>query len=72
VKGKKIDVFRGLKKIASIGAIGYTDYASMIEVAKTKEERAEARRRRRLYRQRHRKNAMKVGSPAYWAMMILW
>jgi hypothetical protein len=40
---KKLDVFKDGKKIASIGAIGYKDYAT----TKDKE-------RRRLYRLRHR------------------
>jgi len=30
VKGKKIDVFKGDKKVASVGAIGYNDYPTYI------------------------------------------
>ena len=30
VKGKKIDVFKGGEKVASIGAIGYGDYPTFI------------------------------------------
>ena len=31
VKGKKIDVFKNGKKIASVGAIGYNDYPTYKE-----------------------------------------
>lgn len=58
---KKIDVFKDGKKIASIGAIGYTDYAT----TKDKEKR-------RLYRLRHKGEEKKVGSAGYFAWKILW
>ena len=48
---KKIDVYKNDKKIASIGAISYSDYASYIK-DKGKEY---ADNRRRLYKIRHEK-----------------
>ena len=30
-KGKKIDVFKGGKKVASVGAIGYGDYPTFLK-----------------------------------------
>ena len=65
--GKKIDVFRGEKKIASIGAIGYTDYPHLLL-----ESRSEAEKRRKAYKARHAKNRSKVGTPGYWASVLLW
>ena len=58
---KKLDVFKDGKKIASIGAIDYTDYAT----TKDKE-------RRRLYRLRHKGEEKVIGSPGYWAWNLLW
>lgn len=60
-KNKKIDVYKNGKKIASIGDIRYTDYAT----TKNKEQR-------RLYRIRHNKEKDKVGTPGYFAYNILW
>jgi len=68
-KGKKIDVFdKDGKKLASIGALGMSDYATYV---KTKGE-AYADERRRLYRIRHAKTMNKIGSPSYYAARILW
>lgn len=68
VKGKKIDVFKDGKKIASVGAIGYGDFPTF-----TKEKGAEyANKRRRLYKIRHQKTRTKVGSRSYWADKLLW
>jgi D-arabinose 1-dehydrogenase-like Zn-dependent alcohol dehydrogenase len=58
---KKLDVFKDGKKIASIGATGYKDYAT----TKDKE-------RRRLYRLRHKGEEKVIGSPGYWAWNLLW
>lgn len=68
VKGKKIDVFKGDKKIASVGAIGYGDYPTFL---KTKGKKY-ANERRRLYKLRHSKNRSKVGSNGYYADKLLW
>ena len=68
VKGKKIDVFKSGKKVASVGAIGYGDYPTFTQT-KGKEYADE---RRRLYKLRHSKTAKKVGSNSYYAFNLLW
>ena len=67
-KGKKLDVFKDGKKLASIGALGMSDYPTYM---KTKGQ-AYADERRRFYRIRHGKTMDKVGSPSYYAAAILW
>lgn len=67
-KGKKIDVFKDGEKLASVGALGMSDYPTYM---KTKGQ-AYADERRRLYRIRHGKTMDKVGSPSYYAAAILW
>lgn len=67
-KGKKIDVYRDGKKVASIGALSYDDYPTFME----KEGRRFADERRERYRSRHRKEANKVGTAGYYAYHILW
>jgi hypothetical protein len=76
-KKKKIDVFKKvkdkdgkmvLKKISSVGAIGYNDYPTFIKL-KGKEY---ADKRRKLYKIRHNKNRHKVGTPSYYADKLLW
>ena len=65
---KKIDVYKNDKKIASIGAKGYSDYATYIK-DKGKEF---ADNRKRLYKIRHEKTRKKIGTNSYWADQILW
>jgi len=60
-KKKKIDVYKGDKKIASIGAIGYSDYATTGD-----------KERRRLYRLRHKGEDKKIGSNGYFSWFLLW
>ena len=67
-KKKKLDVFKDGKKIASIGAISYSDYATYIQ-DKGKEF---ADKRKMLYRIRHEKTRKKVGTNSYWADQLLW
>jgi len=67
-KNKKIDVFRQNKKVASIGATGYKDYATYIQ-EKGKEY---ADKRKKAYRARHKGEEKKIGSPGYYAWFILW
>tara|TARA_Y100000114_G_scaffold153556_2_gene173760 strand:- start:315 stop:590 length:276 start_codon:yes stop_codon:yes gene_type:complete len=67
-KGKKIDVFKDGKKIASVGALGYGDYATFLK----EKGREFADNRRRLYKIRHEKNRKKVGTNSYYADQILW
>jgi hypothetical protein len=68
VKGKKIDVFKNDQKIASVGALGYSDYPTYI---KTK-GKAYADERRRLYKIRHSKDRNVKGSDGYYADKLLW
>jgi len=67
-KNKKIDVFKGGQKVGSIGAKGYSDYATYI---KTKGKKF-ADERRRLYKKRMNKTRSKRGSNSYYADKILW
>ena len=63
LKGKKID-----KKIASIGAIGYGDFATF---QKTKGKEF-ALKRQKAYKKRHQKYRTKKGTNSYYADKILW
>jgi hypothetical protein len=65
---KKIDVFKNGEKIASIGAMGYKDYPTYIQ----ERGKSYADERRRLYHIRHRRNIDKIGSPGFWAGVLLW
>ncbi len=72
-KTKKIDVFKNGKKIASIGAIGYPDYPTYMELEKSnKVPSGTAKKRRAAYKSRHAKNIKVVGSNGWWADKILW
>lgn len=68
IKGKKIDVFKKGKKIASIGAIGYGDYPTFMKT-KGKEY---AERRRKAYKNRHEKDRHIVESNGWYADKLLW
>lgn len=73
VKGKKLDVFKAGKKVASIGAEGYWDYG----LYKLGEKegmfpKGYANRRRKLYQIRHNGEQHKEGTPGYYAWFILW
>ena len=68
LKGKKIDVFKDGKKVASVGAIGYGDYPTF----KRTKGKKYADARRRLYKIRHNKNRNKRGTPSYYADKLLW
>jgi len=59
---KKIDVYKGDKKVASIGAIGYSDFPTS----------GFDKEKRRLYRLRHKGEEKKIGSNGYYAWKILW
>ena len=65
--GKKIDVFKNGKKIASIGARGYNDYPTF----KEKYGKKFADERKKAYLARHKKNIIK-NTPGYYAAKILW
>ena len=68
LKGKKIDVFKNDKKVASVGAIGYSDYPTYTQTKGKKY----ADERRKLYKIRHQKNRNKRGTPSYYADKLLW
>ena len=67
-KGKKIDVFKNGKKIASIGALGYGDYPTYLKTKGT----TFANERRRLYKLRHYNNRNIKNSNGYYADKLLW
>lgn len=58
---KKIDVYKNGDKVASIGATGYSDFAT----TRDKEQK-------RLYRLRHAGEEKRIGSNGYYAWYILW
>jgi len=60
-KSKKLDVYKGDKKVASIGAKGYDDYLTHND-----------NDRKKNYKARHNKYRHNVGSPSYFADKILW
>lgn len=60
-KNKKLDVFKGDKKVASIGDSRYTDFIQSGDKAK-----------RKAYKSRHANNRTKVGTAGYYADKILW
>lgn len=66
-KKKKIDVFKNDKKIASIGAIGYGDFPTFLQIDKNL-----AKTKRKNYKARHQKNRVVVGTPGFFADRILW
>ena len=66
--GKKIDVYRDGKKIASIGATGYSDYPTYVK----SRGKAYADERRRLYKQRHEKDRHAKWTAGYLADQLLW
>jgi hypothetical protein len=68
VKGKKIDVFKGGKKVASVGALGYGDYPTFLK----KFGKEFADRRRKAYKFRHEKDRHVRGSNGWYADNLLW
>jgi hypothetical protein len=68
LKGKKIDVFKKDKKVASVGAIGYNDYPTYIK----KKGKKYAEERRRLYKIRHKNDRTKRNTPGWYADKLLW
>ena len=65
---KKLDVFKGDKKVASIGATGYKDF----KLHEKEKGIIHAKERQRLYKIRHGKTSKVIGSPSYFASNILW
>lgn len=64
-KNKKIDIFKNREKIASIGALGMSDYPTYIK----SHGKAFADERRRLYNLRHKKD---TGIAGRLAKSLLW
>ena len=69
-KKKKIDVYKGDQKVASIGSMDYSknDYPTYL---KTK-GKVYADSRRKLYKIRHQNDINKINSPGYFANKLLW
>ena len=70
-KKKKVDVFKGDKKVGSVGALGYNDYATYIQ----KIGKKDADKKRKNYLKRHAKEPkIKEGkrTNSYYADRILW
>jgi hypothetical protein len=67
-KGKKIDVFKNEKKVASVGATGYGDYPTFLK----KQGKELADERRRLYKIRHSKDRKNIQSNGWYADKLLW
>ena len=66
-KGKKIDVFKNGKKVASVGAMGYNDFTTF-----SRQNKSKAASRRKAYWSRHRKDEHRSGSPGFYAAHLLW
>lgn len=68
-KAKKIDVFDKYgNKITSIGAKGYADYPTYLNMF----GKAYADKRRKLYKIRHNKDRHIKGTAGYYADKLLW
>ena len=69
VKGKKIDVFnKNGDKLASIGALGMSDYPTYIQT----HGQEYANKRRRAYKMRHTKDRGVRGTKGWYADHLLW
>jgi hypothetical protein len=72
-KAKKIDVYKNGNKIATIGAMGYGDYATYKALERQgKVPKGYANQRRIAYKTRHRKDRLVRGSNGFYADQILW
>jgi len=67
-KNKKIDIIKNDNIVASIGNIKYKDYPNYIKENGLKY----AKKRRELYKIRHKNDRNIKGSPGYYADKILW
>jgi hypothetical protein len=72
-KGKKIDVLWNGVKVASVGALGYADYPTLMEMEKKGlVPSGTAKRRRSAYKSRHKNDRKVRGSNGYYADQLLW
>ena len=67
-KGKKLDVFVGGKKVASIGETRYPDYREYIAT----HGQAYADKRRKAFLDRTRRFEKMPGTPGWYARKFLW
>ena len=67
-KDKKIDVIKNKVVIASVGAIGYSDYPTYIRTHGLEY----ANKRRKLYKMRHNDDRKIVNSNGFYADRLLW
>ena len=67
-KNKKIDVYKDNKLIGSVGAYGINDFPTYIQ----KCGMTYAKKRRELYRMRHRKDRTKKWTNGWLADQLLW
>jgi len=73
VKGKKIDAYRNGKKVASVGATGYKDYPTYMELEKRNEvPKGTANKKRRSYKARHNQHRNKKHTNSWYADKLLW
>jgi hypothetical protein len=66
-KGKKLDVFKQGKKVASVGALGYNDYPHLLQ-----SDKDIAKQKRKAYKARHQNDRTKVGTAGFYADKLLW
>lgn len=72
-KLKKIDVFKNNQKITSVGAIGYKDFPTYLELEKKGLiPKGTANKRRNLYKIRHMNNRKIKNTAGYYADQLLW
>lgn len=70
---KKIDVYKYGKKLVSIGARGMNDYPTYLEKEKKgRYPKGYAKKRKKLYKDRHEKDRHIIGTAGYYADKILW
>lgn len=67
-KGKKLDVYKNGKLIASVGAMGYGDFPTF----KQKRGLEYAKKRQKAYKARMAANRIIKNSPGYFADKLLW
>ena len=73
VDGKKIDIYKNGKRIASVGGLGYNDYPTYLELEKMgKVPKGYAEKRRKQYKIRHKKDRIIRGSNGWYADQLLW
>jgi hypothetical protein len=65
---KKLDVFKDGRKISTIGATGYSDYAHYID----DKGLTYANVRKKIYGIRHKDDMNKKNTPGYFAARLLW